>query len=104
MGWDATRNAPHAKVTRSNRVGYAGNAGAGTVASVTLAEGPLNYAKNRVSRQASRPRRVCGPRMMVMKKYREAISQERIVGNGNLKKFFLHFTRQVWPKLKRGLT
>jgi hypothetical protein len=42
--------------------------------------------------------------MMVMKKYREAIPQERIVGNGNLKKLFLHITRQVWPKLKRGPT
>jgi hypothetical protein len=31
--------------------------------------------------------------MMVMKKYREAISQERIVGNGSLKEFFLHVTR-----------
>ena len=68
---------------------------------VTLTDGPLGYAKSRVSRQAGRPRRVCGPRMMVMKKYREAIPQERIVGNGNLKKLFLHITRQVWPKFKR---
>jgi len=39
--------------------------------------------------------------MMVMKKYGEAISQERIVGNSSLKKLFLHITRQVWPKFKR---
>jgi len=38
--------------------------------------------------------------MMVMKKYGEAISQERIVGNSSLKEFFLHVTRQVWPKFK----
>jgi hypothetical protein len=31
--------------------------------------------------------------MVVMKKYGEAISQERIVGNSNLKKLFLHITR-----------
>jgi len=31
--------------------------------------------------------------MMVMKKYGEAISQERIVGNSSLKEFFLHVTR-----------
>jgi hypothetical protein len=31
--------------------------------------------------------------MMVMKKYGEAISQERVVGNGSLKQFFLHITR-----------
>jgi hypothetical protein len=30
---------------------------------------------------------------MVMKKYGEAISQERVVGNGSLKQFFLHITR-----------
>jgi hypothetical protein len=28
-----------------------------------------------------------------MKKYGEAISQERIVGNSSLKEFFLHITR-----------
>jgi len=28
-----------------------------------------------------------------MKKYSEAISQERIVGNSGLKEFFLHITR-----------
>jgi hypothetical protein len=39
--------------------------------------------------------------MVVMKKYGEAISQQRIVGNRNLKKHFLRITRQVWPKLKR---
>jgi hypothetical protein len=31
--------------------------------------------------------------MMVMKKYSEAISQERIVGNSSLKELFLHFAR-----------
>jgi hypothetical protein len=31
--------------------------------------------------------------MMVMKKYSEAVSQERIVGNGSLKEPFLHVTR-----------
>jgi len=31
--------------------------------------------------------------MMVMKKYGEAISQERIVGNSSLKESFLHLTR-----------
>jgi hypothetical protein len=31
--------------------------------------------------------------MMVMQKYGEAISQERIVGNSSLKKLFLHITR-----------
>jgi hypothetical protein len=31
--------------------------------------------------------------MVVMKKYGEAISQERIVGNGSLKELFLHITR-----------
>jgi len=30
---------------------------------------------------------------MLMKKYSEAISQERIVGNSGLKEFFLHITR-----------
>lgn len=45
------------------------------------------------SRQVSRLRRVCSSRMMVMKKYGEAISQERIVGNSSRKEFFLHITR-----------
>jgi len=31
--------------------------------------------------------------MMVMKKYGEAISQERVVRNSSLKKPFLHITR-----------
>jgi hypothetical protein len=31
--------------------------------------------------------------MMVMKKYGEAVSQERIVGNSSLKELFLHITR-----------
>jgi hypothetical protein len=31
--------------------------------------------------------------MMVVKKYSEAVSQERVVGNGSLKEFFLHLTR-----------
>jgi hypothetical protein len=41
--------------------------------------------------------------MMVVKKYGEAISQERIVRNGSLKKPFLHVTGQIWPKSKRGM-
>ena len=53
------------------------------------------------SRQTSRLRRVCSSRMMLVKKYGEAISQERIVGNCGLKEFFPHITRQVWPKFKR---
>jgi uncharacterized circularly permuted ATP-grasp superfamily protein len=39
--------------------------------------------------------------MMVMKKHGEAVSQERIVGNGSLKESFLHITRQVRPKPER---
>jgi hypothetical protein len=39
--------------------------------------------------------------MMVMKKYGEVVSQERIVGNRGLKQSFLHVTRQVRPKLER---
>jgi len=39
--------------------------------------------------------------MMVMEKYSEAVSQERIVGNSGLKKLFLHITRQVRPKFER---
>jgi len=31
--------------------------------------------------------------MMLVKKYGEAISQERLVGNCGLKEFFLHITR-----------
>jgi hypothetical protein len=46
-----------------------------------------------VSRQVGRLRRVCSSRMMLMKKYGEAISQERIVGNRGLKESFLHITR-----------
>jgi hypothetical protein len=42
--------------------------------------------------------------MMVMKKYGEAVSQERIVGNGCLKESFLHITRQVRPKPERRVT
>jgi hypothetical protein len=40
--------------------------------------------------------------MMVMQKYGEAISQERIIGNSGLKESFLHITRQVWPESKRS--
>jgi hypothetical protein len=39
--------------------------------------------------------------MVVMKEYGEAVSQERIVGNGSLKELFLHIARQDWPKFKR---
>jgi hypothetical protein len=42
--------------------------------------------------------------MMVMKKYSEAVSQERVVGNGSLKELFLHVTRQVRPQLKCCVT
>jgi hypothetical protein len=42
--------------------------------------------------------------MMVMKKHGEAVSQERIVGNGCLKESFLHITRQVRPKPERRVT
>jgi hypothetical protein len=38
-------------------------------------------------------RRVCSSRMMVMKKYGEAISQVRVVGNSSLKEPFLRVTR-----------
>ena len=43
--------------------------------------------------QLSRLRRVCSSRMMLMKKYGNAISQERIVGNSGLKEPFLYITR-----------
>jgi hypothetical protein len=39
--------------------------------------------------------------MMVMKKYGEVVSQERIVRHRGLKQHFLHVTRQVRPKLER---
>jgi hypothetical protein len=39
--------------------------------------------------------------MMGMKKYGEAVSQQRIVGNGGFKKPFLHVARQVRPKFER---
>lgn len=42
--------------------------------------------------------------MMVMKKYSEAVSQKRIVGNGSLKESFLHVTRQIRPQLKCCVT
>lgn len=42
--------------------------------------------------------------MMFVKKYGEAISQERIVGNSSLKELFLHITRQVRPQFKRCMT
>jgi hypothetical protein len=42
--------------------------------------------------------------MMVMKKYGEAVSQQRIVGNSGLKESFLHIARQVRPKPKRRVT
>jgi len=42
--------------------------------------------------------------MMVMKKHGEAVSQERIVGNGSLKESFLHIARQVRPKPERRVT
>jgi late competence protein required for DNA uptake (superfamily II DNA/RNA helicase) len=38
-------------------------------------------------------KRVCSFRVMVMKKHREAVSQERIVWNGSLKELFLHIAR-----------
>jgi hypothetical protein len=42
--------------------------------------------------------------MMVMKKYSEAVSQQRIVGNGSLKELFLHVTRQVRPQFECRVT
>jgi hypothetical protein len=42
--------------------------------------------------------------MMVVKKYGEAVSQQRIVGNSSLKEPFLHIARQVRPKPKRRVT
>jgi hypothetical protein len=42
--------------------------------------------------------------MMIVKKDGEAVSQERIVGNGGLKQLFLHITGQVRPELKRCMT
>ena len=57
------------------------------------ARGRLHSSAFAVSRQVGRLRRVCSSRMMLVKKYGEAISQERIVGNCGLKEFFLHITR-----------
>jgi hypothetical protein len=57
------------------------------------ARGRLHLSAFAVSRQVGRLRRVCSSRMMLMKKYGEAISQERIVGNRGLKESFLHITR-----------
>jgi hypothetical protein len=39
--------------------------------------------------------------MMVVKKYGEAVSQQRIVWNSGLKKSFLHIARQVRPEPER---
>ena len=39
--------------------------------------------------------------MMVVKKYGEAVSQQRIVRNSGLEKSFLHIARQVRPKPER---
>jgi hypothetical protein len=50
----------------------------------------------------SRLWRVRGSGMMIVKKHCEVISQQRIVGDGGLKEFFLHIARQVRPKRKRG--
>jgi hypothetical protein len=47
---------------------------------------------------------MCGSRMMVVKKYSEVVSQERVVGNGSLKELFLHVTGQVRPQLKCCVT
>lgn len=41
--------------------------------------------------------------MMVVKKYSEAVSQQRIVGNGSLEEPFLHVTREVRPQLECGV-
>jgi hypothetical protein len=46
---------------------------------------------------------MCGSWMMVVKKYGEAVSQQRIVGNSGLEKSFLHITRQVRPKPERRM-
>jgi len=42
--------------------------------------------------------------MMVVKKYGEAVSQQRIVANSGLKEAFLHIARQVRPKPERRMT
>ena len=55
-------------------------------------EAPLRNPLSQ-SRQVSRLRRVCSSRMMLMEKYGNAISQERIVGNSGLKEPFLYITR-----------
>ena len=57
------------------------------------AKPPIEIGDQRFSSQVSRLRRVRSPRMMVMKKYSEAISQEKIVGNSSLKELFLHVAR-----------
>ena len=66
--------------------------------------GPFETGDQCASRQAGRLGRVCSSWMMVMQKYSEAVSQERVVGNGSIKELFLHVTRQVRPQLKCCVT
>jgi hypothetical protein len=42
--------------------------------------------------------------MMVVKKHSEAVSQERVVGNGGLEERFLHIPRQIRPQLECCVT
>jgi hypothetical protein len=56
-------------------------------------QGEAPLIRFRSHAKVSRLRRVCSSRMMLMKKYGNAISQERIVGNSGLKEPFLYITR-----------
>src|SRR5258708_40308521 len=60
--------------------------------------------RSQFSRRIRRLGRMCGSWMMVVKKYGEAVSQQRIVGNSGLKESFLHIARQVRPKPERRVT
>ena len=72
----------------------------------SLADAPRGYplVTPKFSRRIRRLGRVCGSWMMVVKKYGEAVSQQRIVGNSGLKESFLHIARQVRPKPERRVT
>ncbi len=56
-------------------------------------QGEAPLIRFRSHAKVGRLRRVCSSRMMLMKKYGNAISQERIVGNSGLKEPFLYITR-----------
>ena len=57
--------------------------------------------RSQFSRRIRRLGWMCGSWMMVVKKYGEAVSQQRIVRNSGLEKSFLHIARQVRPKPER---